>query len=91
MLFANGVPASALMISQAFSICCSLTSRCVTNRIACVPIAKQLTGNEQTIVAELNSVQGQPAELGGYYRPDKALTSRVMRPSSTLNAIIDSL
>ncbi len=55
------------------------------------PIARQLTDNEQTIVAELNSVQGQPVELGGYYRPDKALTSRVMRPSATYNAIIDSL
>ena len=55
------------------------------------PIARQLTDNEQTIVAELNSVQGQPAELGGYYRPDKALTSKVMRPSATYNAIIDSL
>ncbi|MGB5717936.1 MAG: NADP-dependent isocitrate dehydrogenase, partial [Gammaproteobacteria bacterium] len=55
------------------------------------PIARQLTDSEQTIVAELNSVQGQPLELGGYYRPDKALTSRVMRPSATYNAIIDSL
>ncbi|MGB5179073.1 MAG: NADP-dependent isocitrate dehydrogenase, partial [Gammaproteobacteria bacterium] len=55
------------------------------------PIARQLADNEQTIVAELNSVQGQPAELGGYYRPDQALTSRVMRPSATYNAIIDRL
>jgi len=55
------------------------------------PIATQLDDNEQSIVAELNGVQEQPADLGGYYRPDKALTSRVMRPSSTLNAIIDSL
>ena len=42
-------------------------------------------------VDELNSVQGQPAELGGYYRPDRVLASKVMRPSGTLNAIIDSL
>ena len=55
------------------------------------PIAQQLADNEQTIVAELNAVQGQPADLGGYYRPDKTLTSKVMRPSSTLNAVIDSL
>ena len=55
------------------------------------PIAAQLTDNEQNIVAELNGVQGQSADLGGYYRPDKALTSKVMRPSGTLNAIIDSL
>jgi len=55
------------------------------------PVAKQLTDNEHTIVAELNSVQGHPAELGGYYRPDKAMTSKVMRPSDTLNNVIDSL
>jgi len=54
-------------------------------------IAKQLTDNEQTIVGELNSVQEQPADLGGYYRPDRELASKVMRPSSTLNAVIDSL
>ena len=55
------------------------------------PVAKQLTDNEHTIVAELNSVQGHPVELGGYYRPDKAMTLKVMRPSDTLNKVIDSL
>jgi isocitrate dehydrogenase len=55
------------------------------------PVAKQLADNEHTIVAELNSVQGQPADLGGYYRPDKTLTAQVMRPSGTFNAVIDSL
>jgi isocitrate dehydrogenase len=55
------------------------------------PVAKQLTDNEQTIVAELNGVQGQPVDLGGYYRPDKTLTAQVMRPSGTLNTLIDSL
>jgi isocitrate dehydrogenase len=55
------------------------------------PIAKQLTDNEATIVAELNAAQGGPAELGGYYRPDRTLVSRVMRPSATLNTVIDSL
>jgi isocitrate dehydrogenase len=44
-----------------------------------------------TIVDELNRVQGQAVDLGGYYRPDKTLTARVMRPSSTLNAVIDGL
>jgi isocitrate dehydrogenase len=56
-----------------------------------MPIAKQLTDNEATIVAELNAVQGRPADLGGYYRPDRSLVSQVMRPSATLNAVIDSL
>jgi isocitrate dehydrogenase len=55
------------------------------------PIAKQLADNEQVIVAELNSVQGTPADLGGYYRPDRQLTAKVMRPSVTLNAVIDSM
>jgi len=55
------------------------------------PVAKQLTDNEQTIVAEINNAQGGPADLGGYYRPDCVLASKVMRPSDTLNAVIDSL
>jgi len=55
------------------------------------PVAEQLTDNEAKIVAELNEVQGKPAELGGYYRPDKALASKVMRPSPTFNAVIDGL
>ena len=55
------------------------------------PIAQQLNANENKIVEELNSVQGKPADLGGYYRPDKTLTTKVMRPSATLNTVIDSL
>jgi isocitrate dehydrogenase len=55
------------------------------------PVAQQLTDNEAKIVDELNAVQGSPVDLGGYYRPDTTLTSAVMRPSDTLNAIIDSL
>ncbi|MCK5395145.1 MAG: NADP-dependent isocitrate dehydrogenase [Gammaproteobacteria bacterium] len=55
------------------------------------PIVKQLTDNEQTIVDELNGVQGSAVDLGGYYRPDRELTEKVMRPSATLNSIIDSL
>ena len=55
------------------------------------PIATQLTDNEATIVAELNGAQGGPADLGGYYRPDRAMAAGVMRPSATLNAVIDSL
>ncbi len=53
------------------------------------PLAKQLGDNEATIVDELNSVQGVKAEIGGYYRPDSALAAKVMRPSATLNALID--
>ena len=60
-------------------------------RDAFTPIAKQLTDNEDKIVAELNSVQGHAADVGGYYRMNKELASKVMRPSETLNAIVDSL
>ncbi len=54
------------------------------------PVAASLAENEQAIVGELNAVQGSPADIGGYYFPDPALVSRVMRPSATFNAIIDS-
>ena len=55
------------------------------------PLAATLREQESTINAELLAVQGSPAELGGYYRPDDALASAVMRPSATLNAAIDAL
>jgi isocitrate dehydrogenase len=55
------------------------------------PVAKQLADNEQTIVDELNKVQGKPADIGGYYRPDRELTVKVMRPSGTLNAVLDGI
>ncbi len=55
------------------------------------PIAQQLTKNEQKIVAQLNFLQGGPVDLGGYYRPDRALATQTMRPSACFNAIIDSL
>ena len=54
------------------------------------PLAQQLTDNESKIVDELNAVQGKPADIGGYYRPDIERVTSVMRPSATLNAIIDS-
>jgi isocitrate dehydrogenase len=55
------------------------------------PIAQQLEQQEKTIVAELNGVQGRPVEIGGYYHPDPAKTAAAMRPSATLNRIVDSL
>ena len=54
-------------------------------------IAKTLTEKEAAIVAELNGVQGKPADIGGYYRSNPELTSQVMRPSATFNAAIDAL
>ncbi len=52
-------------------------------------VAKALTDNEQKIVDELKAVQGKPADIGGYYILDKQKVTSVMRPSATLNAIID--
>ena len=53
------------------------------------PIAKQMQDNEASIVAELNSAQGVSVDLGGYYAPVFEKASAVMRPSATLNSIID--
>lgn len=49
------------------------------------PLAKRLTEQEATIVAELNGVQGQPVDIAGYYRPDLAKVAAAMRPSKTFN------
>ncbi|MET9608449.1 NADP-dependent isocitrate dehydrogenase [Streptomyces sp. NPDC006512] len=48
-------------------------------------LAKTLAEQEQTIVSELIAVQGSPADIGGYFQPDAAKASAVMRPSETLN------
>lgn len=58
---------------------------------AFAPVAEALAANEQKIVDELIAVQGSPADIGGYYRPDPELVESVMRPSATLNAIVDSI
>ncbi len=51
-------------------------------------LAQGLTDNEQAIASELLEVQGRPADIGGYYRPDEVLTSSVMRPSTTFNGLL---
>lgn len=58
---------------------------------AFAPIAQELAAAEETIVAELLAVQGKPVEIGGYYHPDIRLVDEVMRPSATLNRIIDAI
>ena len=55
------------------------------------PLAKALTENEKKILGELNSVQGKPADIGGYYMPDMKKVTAIMRPSATFNAIVDAL
>ena len=54
-------------------------------------IAKDLGDNEAKISAELLGAQGKPVDVGGYYHPDDAKASKAMRPSATLNAIIDAI
>jgi isocitrate dehydrogenase len=55
------------------------------------PLAEALRKDEDTIVGELGAVQGQPADIGGYYRPDEEKVSAIMRPSATFNADLASL
>ncbi|MEC4668821.1 MAG: NADP-dependent isocitrate dehydrogenase [Nitrospirota bacterium] len=54
-------------------------------------VAKQLAENEAKISAELLSAQGKPVDMGGYYHPDTEKTTKAMRPSPTLNAIVDAI
>ena len=54
------------------------------------PIAKALADNEAQILSELMQVQGKPVDIQGYYHPNEALTFEVMRPSKTLNSIINN-
>jgi isocitrate dehydrogenase len=51
-------------------------------------LAKVLEDNEAKIIAELNGAQGKPVDIGSYYRPDDAKTSKAMRPSPTFNAAL---
>src|SRR5690606_30790475 len=55
------------------------------------PLAATLRDNEDKIAAELIAVQGQPADIGGYYRPDADKVAAVMRPSATLNEALAGL
>jgi len=55
------------------------------------PIAEALASNEEKIAGELIAAQGKPVELGGYYMPDPELTAAALRPSRTLNAVIDGI
>src|SRR6195952_1424247 len=54
------------------------------------PLAKTLAENEDTIVAELNQVQGDSVDIGGYYYPDREKTTAVMRPSKTFNEALEA-
>jgi isocitrate dehydrogenase len=55
------------------------------------PVAKSLMENEEKIASELLEAQGKAVDLKGYYAPDEELRTQAMRPSATLNGIIDSI
>ena len=55
------------------------------------PIAKALSNNEEKIISELNEIQGQAVNIGAYYQPNEAIASEAMRPSTTLNTILQSV
>jgi len=54
-------------------------------------VAAELTESVEKIDAELLAAQGSPVNIGGYFRPDQAMTEKAMRPSTTYNAIIDAM
>ena len=54
-------------------------------------VARQMTENEDKIIQELIDCQGEPVDIGGYYRPDHEKSATAMRPSATLNAIVDAI
>jgi len=55
------------------------------------PIAKELADNEAKIIEELLAVEGKAQDIGGYFRPDEEKVTKAMRPSETLNKIIDAI
>jgi isocitrate dehydrogenase len=55
------------------------------------PVAKALEENEEKVLAELNGAQGEPQDVGGYYKPDLHRATAAMCPSPTLNEIIQGL
>jgi isocitrate dehydrogenase len=55
------------------------------------PVAKALTDNEDKIISELLGAAGKSQDIGGYFKPDDTKAEKAMRPSATLNSIIDSI
>jgi isocitrate dehydrogenase len=55
------------------------------------PVAEQMAEKEAVITQELLDAQGSEMDIGGYYHPDRQMTEQVMRPSATLNRILDSI
>jgi isocitrate dehydrogenase len=66
-------------------------TKCKETAAKFAPIAKALADNEATIMAEIAAAEGKPTDVGGYYKPDAAKAFAAMRPSATLNKIIDAI
>ncbi|WP_419810716.1 NADP-dependent isocitrate dehydrogenase [Bacterioplanoides sp.] len=60
-------------------------------KAAFAAVAQSFADNEEKIIAELAAVQGKDADIGGYYRPDPQLAEKVMRPSATLNELVEGI
>jgi isocitrate dehydrogenase len=54
-------------------------------------LSKKLRDNEKTITDELISCQGDKVDIGGYYRPNAEIVEKAMRPSKTLNSLLNSV
>ncbi len=78
-----------LALYWARAVAAQTTDKALAERFA--PIAAQLAADEQKIVRELIDAQGPAQDLGGHYRTDLGLAEKAMRPSATLNAIIDGI
>jgi isocitrate dehydrogenase len=55
------------------------------------PVANELNEKEEVIMGQLLEVEGKPQDVGGYFHPNDELAAKAMRPSATLNAIIDAI
>ncbi len=89
LLMFAGLLAGVGLGGIAFALAAQDTDGALKSRFS--GVAEKLAAKQEQIVAELLAAQGRPVDIGGYYRPDPALTERQMRPSATLNAIIDAL
>ena len=78
-----------LTLYWAQALAAQTTDAALAERFA--PVAAALADNEARIVSELNDVQGPAQDVGGYYMPDETRAGAVLRPSSTLNTILESV
>ncbi len=83
--------ASHFFVAQYWAEALASQTKAPSIAVKFAPIAKALVENEATIMAELMAVEGKAQDIGGYYHPNDTKTTVAMRPSATLNAIIDNI